>query len=779
MQRQFSGSSAAIGSSEKNDNDDDTITAENIQILGGVVNATGGFGAAAIGSGRGNNASGITIKDAKVRAITDDYAAAIGGGQDANGENITIENSVVYAESMNGAAIIGGGHGGTGSKIYIENSVVSLVQKNSCGYDMIGNGAGDQGDASDIYITGSSVAFISTSPFSSDITQNSPIKDRYSGNEVYLLKIANPDGYDVYVDGSTTVAINNSEADPSDTNLYLWLQEGDHSVVLSNLHEQFMTDYHFNYDRIASDPFGAFKLCEADIAEGYRYDETHHWYICAGSETCTTRFNYEKHSGDNATCTDKPTCTACGAVFGDPLGHDFKHYPYVEETCTTDGHLPYYHCVRCDKYFARSDDQLDTPLNTFIIKATGHSMTKHAAVAPDCTTAGSKEYYECGNCGKLFSDVNGKTETTLADVTIKATGRHTFGNWTIIKEADCTNEGSRQHTCTQCGITETGVIEALGHKYSTEWTIDKAPGCTTSGTKSHHCEICGVKADMTNIPAAGHKFGDWSVITPATKKQEGLERRACTVCGETEEKSIPKVPDIAVVIRDPDSSKTDDLPAINGKKKSWDSIRSDILDSTGGRTVKIDVNGSTGIPENVIRALTEKKTAGEFVISDSISIIIDGGKITNINGGIDFTSTSGNIPGLRGKLAGKFGVSQIDFPIGVKISLRPGESGRFANLYRNNGGVRKNIGSAEFDADGSAVISVSEGGELIAMICEFSDVRGDADNDGYVNAKDAAHLLRYVVGMCQLNNSEMADFNLDGTVDARDAAAILRMVVGL
>lgn len=89
------------------------------------------------------------------------------------------------------------------------------------------------------------------------------------------------------------------------------------------------------------------------------------------------------------------------------------------------------------------------------------------------------------------------------------------------------------------------------------------------------------------------------------------------------------------------------------------------------------------------------------------------------------------------------------------------------------------VGTAPIGADNTAVIPVSSGGEFIAMTCEFSDILGDADNDGVMNAKDAAHMLRYSVGLCELGNSERADVNHDGTVDANDAAAILRSIVGL
>ena len=58
---------------------------------------------------------------------------------------------------------------------------------------------------------------------------------------------------------------------------------------------------------------------------------------------------------------------------------------------------------------------------------------------------------------------------------------------------------------------------------------------------------------------------------------------------------------------------------------------------------------------------------------------------------------------------------------------------------------------------------------------------GDANLDGKVTAADAAEILRYVVGLTELDATSLffADVNLDGSVTAADAAFILRAVVGL
>ena len=420
----------------------------NLYIEGGRIDASSSLGAG-IGSGSGGSkAKAITISGGIIHSDGGEYCAAIGGGRNSDCENINIANAVVYASSMSGAAIIGGGENGKGSGIYIDDSIVSLVQKNYCGYDMIGNGANAQSDAENIFITNSSIAFVSGK--SGDVIQTSPIMSAFTQNELYPLIIANPDGADVRVDGAKAVANNNSAADPSDVNLYLWLEAGDHSIGI-NMQE---IDFHFNYERLSDKTADAFNLCEADISAGYRHNETAHWYGCKGSDTCTVRFNYEEHTG-TATCTEKAVCTVCDVEIGDPLGHDMEFFVPVKETCLTDGNLPYYHCLTCDKYFTNIDDTVGLELSAFIIPATGHDLENHAESAPTCVAEGNKEYYVCANCGNLYSDANGKNEVTLDEVTLAPTGKHTFGNWTITREADCTNDGSRVRSCANCDKTET------------------------------------------------------------------------------------------------------------------------------------------------------------------------------------------------------------------------------------------------------------------------------------------------------------------------------------
>ena len=96
-------------------------------------------------------------------------------------------------------------------------------------------------------------------------------------------------------------------------------------------------------------------------------------------------------------------------------------------------------------------DSLEDPIHT-------HSLTAHPAVRATCTRDGSKAYYQCTDCGKLFPDQACTEETTWEALRIPAKG-HDFGPW---KE---TKEGVEARTCGACGKTETRALSQSGSPF--------------------------------------------------------------------------------------------------------------------------------------------------------------------------------------------------------------------------------------------------------------------------------------------------------------------------
>lgn len=67
--------------------------------------------------------------------------------------------------------------------------------------------------------------------------------------------------------------------------------------------------------------------------------------------------------------------------------------------------------------------------------------------------------------------------------------------------------------------------------------------CTQAGkTAGSHCATCGdVIVAQQEIPATGHRWGEWTVTKAATGTEEGEETRTCSACHETETRTIAKL----------------------------------------------------------------------------------------------------------------------------------------------------------------------------------------------------------------------------------------------
>ena len=81
-------------------------------------------------------------------------------------------------------------------------------------------------------------------------------------------------------------------------------------------------------------------------------------------------------------------------------------------------------------------------------------------------------------------------------------GSHAYGDWKTVKEATCTEAGTKEKVCRVCGKNITEVIPAYGHIWDEEYTIDKEATFTEEGSKSIHCVVCGEinEATITVIP---------------------------------------------------------------------------------------------------------------------------------------------------------------------------------------------------------------------------------------------------------------------------------------
>ena len=346
---------------------------------------------------------------------------------------------------------------------------------------------------------------------------------------------------------------------------------------------------------------GTYQLKDGDVVRMY--------YVACPTESGQHTWN-DGQVTTAATCTENGvmtyTCTMCsdtktevipatGHAYGEPVWKwtdDFKatatftctndasHVEKVDATVTSEVTEGSCEVGGTRTYTAKvtfeGKDYTDT--KTEPVPAKGHTLTAVEAVPATCETAGTSAHWKCDVCGKLFSDAEGKTETTLEKLAIPATG-HAYGepvwkwndDFTASATFTCgndashvetvnatvTNEVTTAATCEADGVrtytakvtfegkeytdTKTETIAATGHAYGEpvwKWNDDFTASATfTCGNDTSHVET--VNAAVTN-----------EVTTAATCEADGVRTYTAKVTFEGKEYTDTKIETIAATGHD-------------------------------------------------------------------------------------------------------------------------------------------------------------------------------------------------------------------------------------
>lgn len=184
------------------------------------------------------------------------------------------------------------------------------------------------------------------------------------------------------------------------------------------------------------------------------------------------------------------------------------------------------------------------------------SFTANAAEQDDTVASVIGTYWEipdfCPECGvensqsnltwTYFEDKDGCTYTYRHAV---RSGNYCTGKVTIHNgkefyvEATCTENGAQGVYCADCGaVGEVTEIPAIGHNWS-DW-IDTRSSCAEAGQRSRICLTCGA-AEIENVKAGTHTFGETVTITAATCTEDGEGETFCIYCGQKETFTIEAV----------------------------------------------------------------------------------------------------------------------------------------------------------------------------------------------------------------------------------------------
>lgn len=229
------------------------------------------------------------------------------------------------------------------------------------------------------------------------------------------------------------------------------------------------------------------------------------------------------------------------------------------------------------------------------------------------------------------------------------------------------------------------------------------------------------------------------------------------------------------------SSEISSNPAINGVTKSWQDIAADIAKLPVGGSATISLNGETSVPAECIRSIAASKARIEFIVDSSRSWIVNGMEITSpVTAELSLLPGSADRTSLRGVNGAAFRISEIGIPAVLRLKFRREFAGQYANVYKLADSRLSYLDCVKVNESGCADIpGAYTAGEYVVMVCEYSDLPGDVNNDGVLNALDAAALLKHIVGVSGEADMLFADFNGDGSVNAMDASAILKEIIGL
>ena len=129
--------------------------------------------------------------------------------------------------------------------------------------------------------------------------------------------------------------------------------------------------------------------CTGDGYTGDTYCKT-----CGNKVQSGTVLKATGHTGGTATCTSAAVCRVCGQTYGgkDAANHSLKHTAAKEPGVFVSGHIEYWQCRRCGRYFADAGGTREIPWDETIIPRERQSEESEPVKAPGTGDAGIALY---------------------------------------------------------------------------------------------------------------------------------------------------------------------------------------------------------------------------------------------------------------------------------------------------------------------------------------------------------------------------------------------------
>ena len=246
---------------------------------------------------------------------------------------------------------------------------------------------------------------------------------------------------------------------------------------------------------------------------------------------------------------------------------------YLEQNCLTKAYDAAMD-VLTTLYVSQAD--VDAALADLPDPPVGHQLTAVEKVPATCETAGVEAYWKCNVCGKLFSDAEGKTETTLEKLAIPATG-HAYGEPVWKWNDDFT--ASATFTCGN----DTSHVEKVNATVTNEVTTEAT--CEADGVRTYTAKVTFEGKEYTDtktevIPATDHAYGE-----PVWKWNDDFTASATFTCGNNAAHVENVTAEVTSAVTTPAACETTGVRTYTAKVtfegKEYTDTKTEVIPATG------------------------------------------------------------------------------------------------------------------------------------------------------------------------------------------------------
>ena len=274
-----------------------------------------------------------------------------------------------------------------------------------------------------------------------------------------------------------------------------------------------------------------------------RCDATETFYSSTLAEHSFGEWSVVKEPDENESGLKMRTCSICNLSETEsikPIGEHCFEEDMIPATCTSDGTVTV-KCTathNCGQTTVKVIPSLNHDWTSWTVSenptCTEFGEEKRTCRRDGCGAEESREVSPLGHDREIIGTVEkGENNEKYTDYKCSRCGwiysiiEHSYV-WETVKEATCSEEGTRKQACSACGAEgETEVVPKTAHSYV--WETVKEATCFEEGSRKEVCTVCNAQGKTEMLPKTDHSY-EWKTTKKATCTKDGSNEQVCSVC---------------------------------------------------------------------------------------------------------------------------------------------------------------------------------------------------------------------------------------------------------